>query len=33
MARLRKKLRDIPGAPQIETTRGFGFILTPDLAG
>jgi two-component system OmpR family response regulator len=27
VARLRTKLRDIPGAPHIETSRGFGFIL------
>ena len=27
VARVRNKLRDIEGAPQIETSRGFGFIL------
>lgn len=30
IARLRIKLRKIPGAPQIETARGFGFILDVD---
>lgn len=30
VARLRIKLREIPGAPQIETVRGFGFILDAD---
>ena len=30
VARLRTKLRDIPGAPHIETSRGFGFILKED---
>ena len=30
VARLRTKLRDIPGAPHIETSRGFGFILRED---
>lgn len=30
VARLRTKLRKIPGAPQIETARGFGFILDVD---
>lgn len=30
VARLRTKLRDIHGAPQIETARGFGFILDID---
>jgi DNA-binding response OmpR family regulator len=27
VARVRHKLRDVEGAPQIETARGFGFIL------
>ena len=32
VARVRNKLRDIENAPQIETARGFGFILrTEDL--
>jgi DNA-binding response OmpR family regulator len=30
VARLRTKLRDIAGAPHIETSRGFGFILRED---
>jgi len=30
VARLRTKLRKIDGAPQIETARGFGFILDVD---
>lgn len=30
VARVRNKLRKIPGAPQIETARGFGFILDVD---
>lgn len=30
VARVRTKLRKIPGAPQIETARGFGYILDVD---
>ena len=30
VARVRNKLRTIEGAPQIETSRGFGFILKAD---
>lgn len=30
VARIRTKLKAIQGAPQLETSRGFGFILKPD---
>ena len=30
VARVRNKLREIPDSPQIETSRGFGFILKTD---
>ena len=30
VARVRNKLRDIEGAPQIETVRGFGFMLNAE---
>ncbi|HSK20775.1 MAG TPA: response regulator transcription factor [Longimicrobiales bacterium] len=33
VARLRSKLRDSPGVPQLETVRGFGFRLSDAAAG